>query len=75
MVRRNGTPGDTLVWPERWPVLGPLAGTALALCGTAAGVIEGDWVAATVFFVPAAVLGAVAYRNWKVVCRSTNTPE
>ena len=61
--------------PERWPVLGPLTGAGLAFCWTAAGVTERDWGAVTVFLVPAAVLGAVAYRNWRVVGRRTNAPE
>ena len=54
---------DRREWPERWPVLGPLLGVGVSLGGTVIGIIEGDWVAATVFVVPGVVLGWVAWRN------------
>jgi hypothetical protein len=69
--RRRETPGEHLEWPERWPVLAPLAGVATALGGAAVAVTEGDWVATTVFLVPAAVLAVVARRNAEV-CRASD---
>ena len=65
MTRHAFMPDGYLPWPERCPVLGPLAGTALALSGTIAGVIEGDWMAATVFVIPVVILAVVAERNRK----------
>lgn len=49
--------------PERWPVLGPFAGMGVGSFGTAFAIVEGDWVAAVVFAIPAALLGSVALRN------------
>jgi hypothetical protein len=44
-------------------VLGPLGGVGLALGGIVTAIAEGDWVAAVVFSVPAALLALVAGRN------------
>jgi hypothetical protein len=55
-----------LAWPERWPVLGPVAGFAVATSFTIVAVAEADWVATTVFAAVAALLGAVALRNERV---------
>ena len=65
MARHAFTADGYLAWPERCPVVGPLAGAALALCGVVVSVIEGDWIAATVFVIPAGILVAVAGRNRK----------
>jgi hypothetical protein len=66
VARRDDRSNDSCAWPERWPVLGPLAGAALGLCGAGTAIVEGDWIATMVFTVPEAVLGAVARRNRKV---------
>jgi hypothetical protein len=67
MAPRTDAPQDPLEWPERWPVLGPLAGIGIALSGTGVAIREGDWFAATIFLTFAAVLGGVAVRNRRVV--------
>jgi hypothetical protein len=60
----RGTPAsDVLEWPERWPVLGPLFGIVIAVVAAGTAIAEGDWIAVTVFTVPAVLLGAVARRN------------
>jgi hypothetical protein len=51
-------------WPERWPVAGPLIGVGCSLGAAAViGVVDGDWMDATLLAALAAVFGAVAARN------------
>ena len=66
MVPAHESGDANLAWPERWPVLGPVAGFAVATSFASIAVAEADWVATTVFATIAALLGAVALRNERV---------
>lgn len=66
MVQGQESLDGNQAWPERWPVLGPVAGFAVAMWFAIVAVADADWVATTVFASLATVLGVVALRNERV---------
>jgi hypothetical protein len=69
MTRRTRTAVHDLPLAERWPVVGPLGGLAIAFGGIVIAISEGDWIAASVFAIPAVLLGSVAQRNARFLRR------
>ena len=67
MARPSPSPSSRAAWPERFPLLGPLTGVAVAAGGATVAFTKNDWGATTIFGAIAALLAFAGLRNWRTI--------